>query len=134
MRSFTLEHGLKLSSFASTLAPAGTTLFNRTSGVLPMSSVTSLAIFILYLLSQFVLSYRAEQDGEATNILRSRETCLLPLPSSIQPRTDFQFGMTVVFREALNIKCSRILPKQKRPAIRSRGPFGNSTLSYLIMS
>src|SRR6516164_8736127 len=47
MRSLTLAHGSKLSSLAATVAtqPA-VTLFSRTSGVCPISSVTSLAIFI----------------------------------------------------------------------------------------
>ena len=40
MRSFTDESGLNDSSFTTTsAAPSGTTLFNRTSGVFPMSSV-----------------------------------------------------------------------------------------------
>src|SRR6516164_4540921 len=51
MRSLTLAQGLKLSSLASTVAFApAVTLFSRTSGVWPISSVTSLAIFIRSLL------------------------------------------------------------------------------------
>src|SRR5690242_10806091 len=47
IRSFTLEHGLKLSSFASTVALLPfTTLLSCTSGVRPISSVTSFATFI----------------------------------------------------------------------------------------
>ena len=50
MRSFTLLQGFMLSSLATTVAPApAVTLFRRTSGVWPMSSVTSLAIFMSYL-------------------------------------------------------------------------------------
>ena len=50
MRSFTLLQGLKLSSLAATVARAPlVTLFRRTSGVCPINSVTSLAIFIGYL-------------------------------------------------------------------------------------
>jgi hypothetical protein len=45
MRSFTLEAGLKLSSLATTVARAPSTMrLSRTSGVFPMSFVTSSAI------------------------------------------------------------------------------------------
>src|SRR5579864_8775592 len=47
MRSFTLASGFWLSSFATTSATQPVvTLFSRTSGVLPISSVTSFAIFM----------------------------------------------------------------------------------------
>jgi hypothetical protein len=47
MRSFTLAQGFELSSFATTsAAQPSVTLFNRTSGVLPINPVTSFAIFI----------------------------------------------------------------------------------------
>src|SRR5450755_89688 len=47
IRSFTLAHGLKLSSLATIKAATPlVTRFRRTSGVLPISSVTSLAIFM----------------------------------------------------------------------------------------
>src|ERR1700722_13318311 len=47
MRSFTLPRGFWLSSFATTSATApSVTRFNRTSGVRPINSVTSLAIFM----------------------------------------------------------------------------------------
>src|SRR5271169_1336441 len=51
MRSFTLATGFWLSSFATTSAtqPA-VTLFSRTSGVWPISSVTSFAILIIHLI------------------------------------------------------------------------------------
>src|SRR5215469_10705965 len=50
IRSLTLAQGLKLSSFATTVAPTpSVTLFRRTSGVLPMRSVMSLAIFMSHL-------------------------------------------------------------------------------------
>src|SRR5215469_12684119 len=50
IRSLTLAQGLKLSSFATTVAPTPfVTLFRRTSGVLPMRSVMSLAIFMSHL-------------------------------------------------------------------------------------
>ena len=50
MRSFTLLHGFWLSSLATTVAFApAVTLLSRTSGVCPISSVTSLAIFIVLL-------------------------------------------------------------------------------------
>src|ERR1700683_33525 len=59
MRSFTLAHGFWLSSFATTSAthPA-VTLLSRTSGVLPINSVTSLAIFMVSFL-QIVWDGRA---------------------------------------------------------------------------
>jgi hypothetical protein len=48
MRSFTLAQGFWLSSFATTSAAhPSVTLLSRTSGVLPINSVTSLAIFIV---------------------------------------------------------------------------------------
>src|SRR5271167_3336333 len=48
MRSFTLAQGFWLSSFATTsAAQPSVTLLRRTSGVLPINSVTSLAIFII---------------------------------------------------------------------------------------
>ena len=47
MRSFTLAKGFWLSSFATTSATQpSVTLFSRTSGVWPISSVTSFAILI----------------------------------------------------------------------------------------
>ena len=50
MRSLTLAQGLKLSSLATTVAPTpAVTLLRRTSGVCPISSVTSLAIFMKFL-------------------------------------------------------------------------------------
>ncbi len=48
MRSFTLWAGLKNSSLATTSAPSpSVTRFRRTSGVLPIRSVTLLAIFMI---------------------------------------------------------------------------------------
>jgi hypothetical protein len=48
IRSFTLAQGFALSSFATTwAAQPSVTLLSRTSGVFPISSVTSFAIFIV---------------------------------------------------------------------------------------
>ncbi|ERG69321.1 hypothetical protein HMPREF9336_04212 [Segniliparus rugosus ATCC BAA-974] len=53
MRSFELAPGFKYSSFTATAAaPSGTTEFNRTSGVFPMSSVTWAAMRIVPIISQ----------------------------------------------------------------------------------
>ena len=64
MRSFTLAFGLKPSSLASTVAllPAET-LFKRTSGVFPISSVMSFAIFILISISPASISRACKQKS-----------------------------------------------------------------------
>src|SRR5579872_2880114 len=59
MRSFTLASGFWLSSLATTSAThPSVTLFKRTSGVCPISSVTSLAIFI-------ISSFEKRRDAES---------------------------------------------------------------------
>src|ERR1019366_4296403 len=56
MRSFTLARGFWLSSFATTSATAPfVTRFRRTSGVWPISSVTSFAIFIDFRFSELLI-------------------------------------------------------------------------------
>jgi hypothetical protein len=61
IRSLTLLHGLKLSNFATNLAPApSVTRFSCTSGVLPTNWVTSLAILIP------IFSYHSAPAGVET--------------------------------------------------------------------
>src|SRR5271166_236198 len=65
MRSFTLLHGFMLSSLATTSARApAVTLLRRTSGVRPISSVTSLAIFILSSNRWLVFHHGGTEDTE----------------------------------------------------------------------
>src|SRR5713226_8229139 len=58
MRSLTLARGFWLSSFATTSATAPfVTRFSRTSGVRPISSVTSFAIFIDFRFSDLIVRF-----------------------------------------------------------------------------
>src|SRR5574343_1516571 len=74
MRSFTLWPGLKNSSLATTVAPVpSVTRFRRTSGVLPIRSVTEEAIRIVYSPVE-----RTAQAVMLGNSIQPRPGCLIP--------------------------------------------------------